>query len=196
MIKSMTTTENEYLKQCNQPSDINEHLPTIKQYADDCVTCTEMGVRSGASTWAFLNSKCEKLISYDIVKHPNIEYIKMVCSDDSRYIFKECDVLTTEIEKTDLLFIDTLHTYNQLISELTKHSTQVLKYIILHDTVTYGYTDEAIYNHASEVIKNKYSDYKGLVPAIKHFSKTEDGVNWKLKEHYINNNGLTILERI
>ena len=49
------------------PSDINEHVPTILQYGQECNHITEMGVRGILSTWAWL--ACEpkdKLISYDI----------------------------------------------------------------------------------------------------------------------------------
>ena len=39
----------------------------------------------------------------------------------ANYSFEEKDVLQLDIEPTELLFIDTLHTYNQLIKELEKN---------------------------------------------------------------------------
>ena len=39
---------------CNLVSDINEHLPTLKRYAEDCDHITEMGVRWLVSTIAFM----------------------------------------------------------------------------------------------------------------------------------------------
>ena len=33
------------------PSDINEHLPTIIKYGQECDHITEMGVRGIVSTW-------------------------------------------------------------------------------------------------------------------------------------------------
>ncbi len=42
-----------YNNLCNEKSDINEHLPTLKRYAEKCDHITEMGVRSVVSTWAF-----------------------------------------------------------------------------------------------------------------------------------------------
>jgi hypothetical protein len=54
----------EYLS--NKPSDINEHLPILKKYASQCSHITEMGVRTGVSTWSFLASNPKKMISYDI----------------------------------------------------------------------------------------------------------------------------------
>jgi hypothetical protein len=48
--------------------------------------------------------------------------------------FKIADSLKEEIETTDLLFIDTYHTYIHCLLELEKHEKNVNKYIILHDT--------------------------------------------------------------
>ena len=183
---------NNYNLLCDEESDINEHLPTLKKYANECSHVTEMGVRSGVSTWAFLASTCDKLICYDIL---NCNNIKEMFEDDDRYIFIQSDVLDIDILPTDLLFIDTLHTYLQLSSELEKHSRSVEKYIILHDTVSFGNHDEHVYGHASELIKDKISNEKGLNMAIENFLKKDDGLNWILYEHHTNNNGLTILKR-
>lgn len=103
------------------------------------------------------------------------------------------DSLKIDILNTDLLFIDTLHTYNQLLGELKKHSINVNKWIILHDTVSFGSCDEHIYEHASEIVKNTTSDKKGLIEAVNDFLK--ENKNWIIKEVFTNNNGLTILER-
>ena len=58
--------ENNYTIRCEQPSDINEHLPTLKKYAEECEHITEMGVRWVVSTFAFMAGLPKKLISYDI----------------------------------------------------------------------------------------------------------------------------------
>ena len=55
-----------YDELCARPSDINEHLPTLKKYAKECEHITEMGVRWVVSTYALLMGKPKKLISYDI----------------------------------------------------------------------------------------------------------------------------------
>ena len=54
---------------CAKKSDINEHLPVLKKYADHCDHITEMGVRSVVSTFAFILAKPKKLISIDLF-HP------------------------------------------------------------------------------------------------------------------------------
>ena len=98
-----------YESQCNTPSDINEHLPTLLKYAKECKHITEMGVRWVSSTWPLLLSNPKKMISYDIVRHPKIEeVIDLSKNYNIDYQFIQSDVLTIEIEETELLFIDTL----------------------------------------------------------------------------------------
>jgi hypothetical protein len=185
-----------YENESKTPSDINEHLPTLLKYANECDHITEMGVRWVSSTWPLLLSNPKKLISYDIKKHPKInEVINLSKEYKIDYIFVEEDVLNVEIENTDLLFIDTLHTYNQLLRELELHSNKVNKYIILHDTTTFEDVDELIYEHASDNIKNLNSLKHGLWNAVIDFLETDKGNIWEVKEKFTNNNGLTILER-
>jgi len=185
-----------YESQCNIPSDINEHLPTILKYAKECKHITEMGVRWVSSTWPLLLSNPKKMISYDIVRHPKIEeVIDLSKNYNIDYQFIQSDVLTIEIEETELLFIDTLHTYNQLVCELDIHSDKCSKYIILHDTTSFGEVDEMIYEHASNEIKNIETKKQGLWNAVLDFLDTEKGKFWEIKERFTNNNGLTILER-
>lgn len=185
-----------YESQCSVQSDINEHLPTLLNYAKECNHITEMGVRWVSSTWPLILSKPKKMISYDIVKNPNInEVINLTREYGINYQFVETDVLKLEIEETELLFIDTLHTYNQLISELELHSEKCTKYIILHDTTTFGEVDEVIYSHASSEIKNIQKFKEGLWNAVLDFLDSEKGKNWEIKERFTNNNGLTILKR-
>jgi len=62
----MINLENFYIEKCNTPSDINEHLPTLKKYAEECSHITEMGVRWVVSTYGLLMGKPKKMISYDI----------------------------------------------------------------------------------------------------------------------------------
>jgi hypothetical protein len=49
-----------YSELCQIPSDINEHLITLKEYSEECDTITEMGVRWIVSTWALLSGNPKK----------------------------------------------------------------------------------------------------------------------------------------
>lgn len=178
-----------YKNKCNDPSDINEHLPTLHRYATECPHITEMGVRWIVSTWALLAARPQKMISYDIVNPSNwnvsVEDIcRMAYEEKLNYTFIQANVLEVEIEETDLLFIDTLHNYNQLKKELQLHANKVRKYIIFHDTLTYGHRDES----------NDGSTITGLMPAI--FEFLNENPHWYIKEQFVNNNGLTVLARM
>jgi len=185
-----------YESECSKRSDINEHLPTLLRYANECEHITEMGVRWVSSTWPLLLSNPKKMISYDIVKHPKInEVVELANVNKLNYQFIEADVLKINIEETDLLFIDTLHTYNQLICELELHSDKTKKYIILHDTTSFGSIDEVIYSHASPDVKSLETKKQGLWTAVMDFLESDKGRKWEVHERHLNNNGLTILKR-
>ena len=92
--------------------------------------------------------------------------------------------------ETDFLFIDTWHVYDQLIKELNMHSPKVKKWIALHDTETYGEKGET----SPYSIREK-KEYLGLSYAVNEFLKNNINT-WRLHEHYVYNNGLTILKRI
>jgi hypothetical protein len=176
-------------------SDINEHFDTLLKYGAECKTITELGVRGICSTWAFLASKPEKLISYDL-KHPiffggNLEEVVEAANEAGiDFKFIEGDSTKIVLDNTDLLFIDTWHTYDQLSLELKLHSKNVNKYIVLHDTTNYEYQDETFHHvHAWE----QPFQGGGLWKAIEEFLVRNR--DWFLKERFINNNGLTILEK-
>ena len=182
----------------NTPSDINEHLPTIIKYGQECDHITEMGVRSVLSTWGWLASAPKDgLVSYDLY-HPNrwggsIQEIEDTAkSYGLKFQFIEANVLEIDIEETDLLFIDTWHHYNQLKAELERHSDKAKKYICFHDTTSYEHHSEPT---TSENAFNGNLDWnKGLWDAVTEFlEKNKD--TWKLKERFTNNNGFTIIER-
>jgi hypothetical protein len=95
-------------------------------------------------------------------------------------MFCQADVLQVEVEETDLLFIDTWHVYEQLKQELALHAARVRKYLVFHDTSTYGQVGEA-------------AGSRGIWPAIQEF--LQNNPQWSLHSHAANNNGLTILVR-
>ena len=157
-------------------SDINEHLAIMHKYADECNHVTEFGVRTGVSTWAWLASRAKIIRCFDIenINH-NLKY-HYESAEETKKDFTFTCVSTIadklEIEQTDLLFIDTAHTYEQCSKELKMHSHKVNKYLMFHDTTLCPPLNQAI----DEFLK--------------------ENLNWKIKEVFTNNNGLTILERV
>ena len=74
IIEDNEKIKNIYIEFCNFPSDINEHLPTLYNYAKNCESIIECGVRGVVSSWALLygfvtnNFKNKKYLLNDIVE--------------------------------------------------------------------------------------------------------------------------------
>lgn len=194
-----------YLQYCGIESDINEHLPTLYRYAVTCNHITECGVRGVVSSYAFasglLNNPQNKLVQVDIDTNEEVEKFGIYCQIEGiQRIFYHQSDLKCPVEPTDLLFIDTLHVYGQLKRELERWHNYVHKYIILHDTTVDEWYGEII---RCNLEPETYSEQTGipldeirigLWPAIEEFLKKYP--QWKIKERFTNNNGLTILQRI
>ena len=164
--------DQEYESAKTIPTDINEHVETLYEYASKCNHVTEMGVRTGVSTRGLLKAG-KTLRSYDIIQHEDVQSLFYAASKvfDAKYF--GANTLDLEIDETDMLFIDTDHTYAQLSGELALHADKVRKYLAFHDTVY----------HCND-----------LVPAIFEFLDKSKG-EWTIEKHFKNNNGLTILKR-
>lgn len=158
-----------------EESDINQHIETMHKYANECNHITEFGVRTGVSTWAWLASRAQVIRCFDIQNVSNNLKYHYESARETKKDFTFTCVSTVadklDIEETDLLFIDTEHTYDQCSKELKKHGSKVRKYLIFHDTTL----------------------CPDLNRAIQEFLK--DNLNWKIKEVLTNNNGLTVLEK-
>jgi hypothetical protein len=179
--------QKEYQIQCNTVSDIYQHLPILYESALECQHITEMGVRTGASTRAFLYANPQKLVSYDIFIDPEVNSLFDFCKKEGKeYSYIQADVLKIEIEETDFLFIDTYHCYEQLSKELELHSNKVRKYIGFHDTFTYGKYGENLENQS-------FAGTKGIMFAIEEF--LDKNKNWKIVHDVDYNNGLIIIEK-
>lgn len=171
--------ESEYQLAKKIPSDINENVHILYELAQQCKTAVEMGVRSGVSTRALLNAGVD-LLAFDLELDHNVQKLfDQAPGKNVKYI--QDNVLEIEIEPTDLLFIDTFHTYDQLKRELELHGNKAKKYIALHDTYTFGLAGE------------DSQDKKGLLTAVIEFMIKNP--HWKFKIHRTNNNGFTVLER-
>ena len=167
-------------------NDISEHLLTLKKYAERCSHITEFGVRWVCSTWAFIAAKPKKINSYDMFFIDDEHIRNVAFKNNVDFNFYQKNVLEIEnFENTELLFLDTLHNYNQVRQELNLYAKKVEKYIILHDVVSFAYSDEAP--------EFNYENKKGLMPAVQDF--LENNSEWEIEEFFQNNNGLCVLKR-
>lgn len=181
----------EYETEKNQKSDINEHLHELKRLAENCLHVTEFGSRFGASTKAFLASPVS-LRAYDLTIHePLMKLFKMARSVGKDVEYIKGDTLNVLIDETDMLFIDTWHSNAQLRQELEFHGNKARKYLVFHDTHTYGVRDEQV-DWASNP-NRKAMPGQGLLPAIIDFVIANP--HWRFMAHRTNCNGLTVLER-
>ena len=186
-------------------SDINDHLPVLRQLAKECSSVLEIGRRSRGSTWALLMGLSESELrnrSYLEIEiaAPGLEKLylskKLARENDISYRFIQGNDMNIDLEeRADLLFIDSIHTYCHLTYELEKFSPKINKYIVMHDTSPpWGYANDTEY-------KGDYSEYpqsidrekKGLSPAVDDFLTNNPG--WVLSERRFNNHGLVILKR-
>lgn len=173
--------------------DLYEHFPTLEILSSECESVVEMGVRGVCSGWALAtglsknNKDIKRLVYLDIEDCKNIKFEEACDKLKIDITWVHSNSLDYNINPScDLLMIDTLHTYKQLYSELCKHSVNVNKFIIMHDTeAPWGYSNE----------RNDGSAKNGLKVAVTDFLDSNIDV-WRLKGHYVNQHGLTILERI
>ena len=167
-----------YRELCIVPSDINDNLPILREFASECTHITELGVRAMVSTFAFLEGLPSggKLVSIDI-KDPSeyggdakaVKEAAKAKGIDFEFVLGSS--LEVKLEETDMIFFDTDHTYKQLTEELKLHAHKAKKFLAFHD----------IASCAQE-----------LVPAINEFLEANPA--WRVVMYKLNNNGLVILE--
>ncbi len=194
----------QYMLHCSQISDINEHIPTLRQLAKECSSVVEIGVRDIVSTWGIIVGLAESSVLNPTylgidLRYPPLNNLFLVDElaqlNGVSFNFWEASDFDIDIETTDMLFIDSLHTYRHLTYELEKFSPKVKKYIALHDTsAPWGDQDEPYYgNDIPEYPPHIDRTKRGLWPAVVDFLKSHP--EWILKQRYLNNHGFTILER-
>ena len=193
-----------FVQACVSPSDIHEHLPTLRRYAEECSHITECGVRTVVSSYAFADALMSKpgahLVQVDPQWHSNIGAFQSECASEglTTSFYKQSD-LECPLHETDLLFIDTWHVYGQLKRELARWHPYVRNYIVLHDTTVDEWQGETIRcgwdadRQSRETGIPADEIRKGLWPAIAEFLSEKQ--EWTLRERFVNNNGLTVLEK-
>lgn len=179
----------DYFEHCKTApgSDIGEHMDLLRWLASQCQHVTEFGTRwASGSTAAFLAGKPETFITWDI-NFGSIVNSRMAdlhsIAGKTNFQARVGNSLEIVIEETDLLFIDTLHTAKQLYAELERHGWSVRKWIVMHDTETFGQVGED-------------GSTPGLRMAIRKFQKEEAFPLWHLRVDRKNCNGLVVLERV
>lgn len=190
---------------CSHSSDIVEHVPVLHRLAKECSSVTEIGLRDMTSSWGIFqglaeNSAAKKsYVGIDIANPPaqTLDLAqRLVRAQGISFRFWQANDMEIMIDPTDLLFIDSLHTYCHLTYELEKFSPKVRKYIAMHDTSEpWGELDDNQYHgdfseYPAHIDKTK----RGLWAAVEDFLKMHP--EWVLQERRLNNHGFTILKRV
>jgi len=164
----------EFQQACISGSDFHLHVANLKHLADHCTHVTEFGVRDGQSTRGLLASNARTIRSFDLYIDPYVEFLFNLARKTSKdAVYSVGNTLDIEIEETDLLFIDTEHTYHQLTNELHRHAGKVRKFLAFHDThLPFGME---------------------LLPAIMEFLAQNH--QWRVRSHTGVCYGFTVLER-
>ena len=164
-------------------SDINEHLPTLEKFAQNCDHITEFGLRDGNSTIAFIAGCKGEVHSYDINERSSaiklLNNIQLPC----KWFYHKGNTGTDlNIEETDFLFIDTWHTYQHVTNELKYNGRKAKKYLGFHDTAIFA-------------TKGESGCQIGINKAIMEFINQYPN-EYKLIYQTTKNNGLWIFEKL
>lgn len=175
----MSALDEHYQKVLGMKAPIQGHLETLRSLASRCNHVTEFG--AGLSTVALLAGRPKILISYDALQHKDVLYLSGLA--ETPFLFIQADTLNVMIEQTDMLFIDTKHTAEQVYTELFHNGRMVKRYLVFHDTVSCGEYDYAWPGPPL-----------GILWGIGRYM-LENMNAWCMIENYKHSNGLMIFER-
>lgn len=184
-----------YAERKSSTDQMAGHMDTLRYLAAECDTATEFGVRRANSTVALLcGVKCW-LRSYDIEAmekyHPLIE--RITAAAGPKWIFDLTDSREAIVLDTDMLVIDSVHTFDQCKAELDRHADKVSKYLVFHDTISNGSVGQV------QKFGKGWSTFEadpqilGIRPAIDDLMIRDP--SWFIKMSLTHHQGLLVLER-
>lgn len=160
-----------------KPRDMDQHLHTLEEYASKCQHVTDISIRR-ESIVALLASSAKTVRSYNPEIEPVSDYCLAQHADSSRWTGDPSTV--KEIEPTELLFLNTRHTYSQVYQELVTFAPKISKYIILHNTKIFAEKGE--------------DGQRGILAAVRDFLRKNP--QWSVIFHTNEQYGLTILTQL
>lgn len=183
-----------YAAQCATPTAITPHLPRLRELATGLSVAVEFGVKNGASSSALLLG-ARQVMSFDIKETPSARRLQELAGD--RWAYRLADSRTADVPAADILFIDSLHTYQQCDAELRAHAWKIQRYLVFHDVGTFGEVgaDGESGNHSWQYQRGTScpSDYLGIRPAIDALMIRDP--LWRIVARYTDSHGLLVLER-
>lgn len=185
-----------YTQHCGSGTAIALHLQRLRALASGLSDVIEFGVKRGASSTAWLLG-AEHVTSYDIV--PTIEARQLEQLAHGRWTYRIQSSLEAPVQECDLLFIDSLHTFAQCDAELRRHADLVSRYLVFHDTLTFGSvgadgeSGRQLWDYHTHLGQSVPMDALGIRPAIDRLMMRDS--SWRVRSHHLDNHGLLVLER-
>jgi len=176
--------EKTYTDLGNKGSGTNAHIHAIYEYAKSCNSIIDFGMRELGVCCALIHLNPRQLLLLKGSKTSHDTVHKLTAHTcNTNVIIQDLDTdnnfkLTSPF---DMIIINNLQNYEDVIKILTNNSNLINKYIIVNGTITWGQQDET-------------KSGVGLFAALKQFLHTNK--NWKELGTFTNSDGLTILERI
>jgi len=158
------------------PRDLDQHFSRLAEFASICPRITEFSKRR-ESAIALAKGKPETLVSYNLESSDEgYKRLQVLLGETMSSDPKQSTEIAT-IAETDLLFIDSQHTFKRLTDELTKFAPSVTRYIVMHDTFLHREKGE--------------DGGSGLLTALRKFMQTNP--QWSVVFHTNEQHGLTVI---
>jgi len=174
------------------------HLDYLRDLALCSDNVVELGIKHGASSTAL--AWCEgKLYSYDLVITKGAKALMPLIGDKWKVTQADTTKVSLEdVPEHDLLFVDSLHHYHQVASELEIFAGKTKKWIVFHDTITFGTWgadgEKGTWIEDPHVTPEFNPKVHGIRLAIDEFMVVHP--EWVIKRHVAFSHGLLTLERI
>lgn len=187
------TIEGLYEHYCGCGWAMSPHLPRLRALAEGLDLAVEFGVKRGASSTALLLG-ANRVMSFDIVETPQARALQQLAGD--RWTYRIEDSRKAVVPWCDLLFLDSLHTYDQVRAELHRHAGMVRRYLVFHDTITFGSigakgeSGDQLWTYQRGVSVPR--EALGIRPAIDELLIRDP--SWRIAAHYTDSHGLLVLE--
>lgn len=184
-----------YQRHCETQSAIRVHLPRLRALAEGLELVVEFGVKKGASSSAFLVA-ANRVLSYDLVETKSARELERLAGD--RWSYRLGDSRTADVPPCDLIFFDTQHDYDTLKAELDAHGRQASRYLVFHDTTTFGSiaANGELGTHRWQYVVGQSvpREHLGIRHAIDEWLIAERA--WRIAASYWESHGLLVLERV
>jgi hypothetical protein len=157
-------------------------------------TVVEFGVKRGASSSALLLG-AKRVISFDVIPTSEARALKEIAGE--RWDYRIEDSRGADIPDCDMMFVDSLHTYEQVRAELA-HADKARRYLVFHDVSTFGEVGALgeTGRQSWTYVAGRGSvpvGHWGIRPAIDELMIRDP--SWRIVERRVESHGLLVLAR-